>query len=1061
MSRIFFSHSSRDDHAALALRQWLASEGWTADSDVFLDIHPDSGLVAGQRWLQALEDAATRCEAVVFLVSEAWLASKWCADEYRLAEKLNKKLFALLIENVALDRLPSGLTTQWQVVRLFGEPVERFQTQHPITSEPGVSYFAIDGLKRFSNGLKKAGIGANTFELQPDPDGPFGWRAPYRGLRALEAEDAAVFFGRDADLVRGIDTLRGLAYQPPPRLLVLLGASGAGKSSYLLAGLLPRLERDDAVWVPLPPVRATRGGAIEGDEGLIVALEQLHKRFGEPVNRADLRLATANGGVFVEHLRAIRAAAGRRSLLDAGTPQPLLVLPIDQAEELFSADAGPSAAQLLNLVRAGMVSGDLLVLATIRTDGYEHLQNAEALEGIHQVTLSLAPVPPGEIGRIIREPAEVLRATAGPQAPVFAAEVVDALQKEMAGEEDALPLLAFALERLMLEHSATPEIGLKELKQTGGVVKAIEAAAEAALLEVGIALDRAAKSAFLRALFIPRLARIDHESKAVQRKVATVDEFADTASRRLLDALVERRLLVKKGAGSAATIEVAHEALLRRWPALVTILHEERDALLVLDGVLHAADDWKIALESRRSELLIHHGQRLAEAEQLLARDDYNQALGESGRTYLAACRKQETERQQKDIRQARQRKRLQTVVNALVLLAAVITAIGGWFVVNGRLELSEQRSDLLASDAELAVNAGYYDSAMRVALIAHQKTDLLSRVSPEAVLILAHAASLSRLDAQLSGHSGPVYSAQFSPDGTRIVTAADDGTARVWREEPDGDWSTVALEGHRDRGSFRVSSAQFSPDGTRIVTASFNTARVWREAPDGGWTAVALEGHEDSVLSAQFSPDGTRIVTTSYDNTARVWREESDGGWVAVALKRHEGAVSSAQFSPDGTRIVIASIEFDERHKRIMRSVRVWREAPDGGWAAVALEEHRGRVYSGQFSPDGTRIVTAFDDNTARMWDRGWSIDAEERAKANLPPLTVAVCKDKLRGTVRITEPPAKQDFNDPLYESVRHLSKSDIGKRPILRGRQGEDVCAPFVNTESTFLDKLIFWR
>jgi hypothetical protein len=64
--------------------------------------------VAGQRWARALEDAATRCEAVLFLVSEVWLASKWCGDEYQLANRLNKKLFALLIHDIPLDRLPGG-----------------------------------------------------------------------------------------------------------------------------------------------------------------------------------------------------------------------------------------------------------------------------------------------------------------------------------------------------------------------------------------------------------------------------------------------------------------------------------------------------------------------------------------------------------------------------------------------------------------------------------------------------------------------------------------------------------------------------------------------------------------------------------------------------------------------------------------------------------------------------------------------------------------------------------------------------------------------------------------
>src|SRR5262245_42169167 len=77
VSRLFISHSSANDNWALALQAWLIREGWSGEEDIFLDLDPERGIVAGQRWVRALEDAATRCEAVLFLISEVWLASKW------------------------------------------------------------------------------------------------------------------------------------------------------------------------------------------------------------------------------------------------------------------------------------------------------------------------------------------------------------------------------------------------------------------------------------------------------------------------------------------------------------------------------------------------------------------------------------------------------------------------------------------------------------------------------------------------------------------------------------------------------------------------------------------------------------------------------------------------------------------------------------------------------------------------------------------------------------------------------------------------------------------------
>ena len=118
MSRIFLSHSSKDNFAAVTLHDWLASEGWT---DVFLDLDPERGIAAGERWERALHAAVNTCEAVIFLVSGNWLASGWCLKEYMLARALNKKLFGVLIDPMkTIDALPDQLKGVWQIVDLAG-----------------------------------------------------------------------------------------------------------------------------------------------------------------------------------------------------------------------------------------------------------------------------------------------------------------------------------------------------------------------------------------------------------------------------------------------------------------------------------------------------------------------------------------------------------------------------------------------------------------------------------------------------------------------------------------------------------------------------------------------------------------------------------------------------------------------------------------------------------------------------------------------------------------------------------------------------------------------------
>jgi hypothetical protein len=156
VSRIFLSHSSRDSFEAVALRSWLAIEGW---DDVFLDLDPDRGIAAGERWERSLHAAVTRCEAVVFLVSAAWLASGWCRKEYELARGLNKKLLAALIDPArTIADLPPELTGVWQVVDLCrGQDLKLFATALPGSHDEKHVAFSQSGLLR----LKRAREGGS------------------------------------------------------------------------------------------------------------------------------------------------------------------------------------------------------------------------------------------------------------------------------------------------------------------------------------------------------------------------------------------------------------------------------------------------------------------------------------------------------------------------------------------------------------------------------------------------------------------------------------------------------------------------------------------------------------------------------------------------------------------------------------------------------------------------------------------------------------------------------------------------------------------------------------
>ena len=646
MARLFISHSSRNDHAALALQSWLFNEGWTKN-DIYLDISADSGMSAGQKWVEALDDAQYRCEAVVFLVSQEWLSAKWCREEYTRAQELNKKLFALIIDpTVDLSDLPTGLTAQWQAVWLvppgdMDAPTQRFDTKHPIRQDTDLIRFTDDGLKRLRNGLHKAAISPDTFALQKDPSGPMGWRMPYRGLEPLQAEDAAVFFGRDAEIARGLDMLRGMANNPPPRFMVILGASGAGKSSFLRAGLLPRIIRDDINWIAMPPLRTGDEGPIEGPEGLLSALRSTFAKYGSDLSRSDLRNRIGSPPDFISTLKNLRGLAAKTALIEKDTPEPIPVLSIDQAEELFNADAQANTSVFWSLINQSMRDGELLCIATIRSDRYGSLQSETALEGIKQTTFSLPPVATGEYGQIINGPTQIWRLAAGNGAPEFAPDVSQALLTEVKGQDDALPLLAFAMARLIRDNIGSNNTGpnfitVEDLQASGGIAKIIAQEGERALRDAGVTGGLKERDQILSDLFIPRLTRINGDTREPERRVAALSDFKDKQTLELIDAFVARRLLTKKSENDLTTIEVTHEALLRNWPMLKRLLDAEADDFIRLDGALQAAAQWED--NGKSEEFIVHRGSRLQDAQSLGDRGQTWNASLTPAQPYLSAC---------------------------------------------------------------------------------------------------------------------------------------------------------------------------------------------------------------------------------------------------------------------------------------------------------------------------------------------------------------------------------------------------------------------------------------
>lgn len=680
MSRVFLSHSSNDTPQAIALKRWLIEQDSSLADEIFLDLDPVTGIQPGERWKEALRRSNARCEAVICLLSRDWEASPECRTEFRTAESLNK-----LILCARLEPLPRGITGEWQGCDLFGDGPS---TQIPVDGTDRFVSFQTDGLQRLHRGLRKAGIGAEHFVWPPanDPD-----RAPYRGWQPLEECDAAVFFGRDGQIVRGLDELRGMRGSGIESLFMILGPSGAGKSSFLRAGLVPRLRRDDRHFALLEIMRPERN-ALTGERGFAHSLHALRGRLGldRPV-LAKIKDAcvAADAKALLQWLVEAREAAASRLPDNTTTPNPTLILPLDQAEELFSVDGGPEASQFLRLLSRLLLPSRnetapaLIVVGTIRADRYEVMQTSPELADLGtRVFDELRPMPIAQFKEVILGPAE--RSTAAGRPLKVQPELAEELLAESAEGADTLPLLSLTLARLYADFEGAGELTLDGYKAIGGMSSVVQAEVDAVLARDPI--QRQTQLEHLHSAFVPWLATINPDNDQPMRRVARLADIPPQA-RGLIDTLVARRLLIEDVRGGETVLEVALESLLRQWKELAYWLATEREDLKEADNLERAAAAWE---SSGRAHAWLLEGARLKGAESLASKPAFRNRL-KNVRTFLIASRRRENERivaaKQTELKSARDRQEaaerqaaelrksarmLRTVLAAVTLIAAV-----------------------------------------------------------------------------------------------------------------------------------------------------------------------------------------------------------------------------------------------------------------------------------------------------------------------------------------------------------------------------------------------------
>jgi formylglycine-generating enzyme required for sulfatase activity len=651
--RLFISHSSKNNVEALAFQRWLIANGWS-EEDVFIDLH---GIGAGERWRDTLRKANASCEAVILLASPDSLDSKECQREMNLAEDLGKEIMVAILRDLKKDEPRLARYADRQFVDLSTEPTERMEAFEWDGKVQRIE-FHLPALQSIKARLAHLGIAPGSFSWTPRPGA-----GPYPGLAAFTEDDAGIFFGREASIMEGITELRTLRKRRSPRLLVIQAASGAGKSSFLRAGLWPRLMRDPD-FAPLCILRPALG-ILTGPDGLGRKLSPWFQRHGKTRLAGDIHttLAGERDGAFaalIEDATQIATAVRRAGAPDARPPAPLLA--IDQGEELFAPENETESRRFLDhlavLLREPPEGVDPYALITIRADSVEALLQRWPELGLDSPkSLYLPPLSPAAYRDVILKPAAVYSDRVHRLAiePALA----DALVRDAVGA-DALPLLAFTLEKLFFEFGAAGELTLERYNAMGGIGGSIDRALAAAQRNAGTA----GSADHLRRLIVPGLATWDPAAGAAKRLVATEAEVAGGDRKPLAplaNALVEARLLTR----SRDTLEVAHEALLRR-PPISGWLEDQKDALKLRDDVLKEAGEW--LSDGKAAKDLVRRGERLKLALGLLRDPDFAAALAPA-KDYLLACEKSE--------KSAKGRARRIQAVSYALLLSVILSLVG------------------------------------------------------------------------------------------------------------------------------------------------------------------------------------------------------------------------------------------------------------------------------------------------------------------------------------------------------------------------------------------------
>jgi WD40 repeat protein/DNA-binding SARP family transcriptional activator len=873
-------------------------------------------------------------------------------------------------------------------------------------------------------------------------EAPTPGEPPFKGLQYFDEADAELFFGREQLTAKLVNRLRDSEF-----LLVIIGASGSGKSSLVRAGLIPALRKGKVAsdgGTPPDNQADWRVHFITPTEHPLEALAVELTREGE---------STAATGTFSEEM-----AQDPRSLnlfLARQSPKWHTLLVLDQFEELFTLcqDEFERVAFIDNLLTTlDQGNADTTLIITLRADFYAHLaQYPELRDAVANHQEYIGPMMNEELRRAIEEPARGAHWD-------FEPGLVDLILRDVGDEPGALPLLSHALLETW-KRRAGHILTLKGYEEAGGVRGAIAQTAESVYLSLSAEEQEIARNIFLR------LTELGEGTEDTRRRV-TLDELVSHAkypdkARAVLNTLAEARLVTL----TEDTGEVAHEALIREWPTLREWLNQDRESLRLHRQLTKAVQDWE---KAGRDPSYLMTGTRLAQYEEW--RVTTNLALTEVELLYLdsstakrLAAEAEEQARQEREQRKTIEMQSLALSANARqnaiqnlpdIALALCVEANK---IPNPPDQVQQLLFELGPAPGTRRTFEGHNDTVWHVVMSTDENlllsasggfspaTNFYNKM-PTYLPLNTRSAPYSDNTARLwnahtgeqiisfSGHTNTVTAVAFASNEGHAVSASADGSICIWelksgietkRFTQTGQVLSIAIheqwllassydfdtacsylilwnmatgqevrrfEGQRDV----IYCVAISPDGKTALSGSGpsgpfsassgnNDIILWDL--ETGAMLKQMKGHRDAVFKVVYRPHSNMALSSSGDSTLMLWDLET--GQVVNTLRGHRSFAYCLAVSPDGLRAFSSSFD----HLQIFWDI-------DRGQEMNRLYLHKGHITSAVIFAEGRRLLTASTDHAMRISDL-YSADEITRISA---PAGLGMWAVAVSGQVAIT---------------------------------------------------------